>query len=212
MIWRFLRALARSGGGPDDEAMMGELEAAYLSAPDRPGGSGYAGGMRRWEQARRVIMAAVHRSGDFLDVGCANGLLMESLASWSTEQDTPLRLHGLEVSRALARRARRGLPSAAERIHVGDVMTWDAPQRYDFVRTELVYASPSARDTLVSRCLEELVAPGGRLIVCAYRAAGERDAADLVEPLTGWEHRVGGTAEALDDDGSVMTRVAWIDR
>lgn len=170
--------------------MRGELETAYLSAPDRPGGSGYAGGIRRWEQARRVIMAAVHRGGDFLDVGCANGLLMESLASWSVEEDTPLTLHGLEVSRALAERARAALPSAAERIYVGDVMTWNPPRRLDFVRTEMVYAPPSSGDTLVRRCLEELVAAGGRVIVCAYRPAGEREAADLVEPLTGWGHRV----------------------
>lgn len=168
--------------------------------------------MRRWEQARRVILAAVHKGGDFLDVGCANGLLMQSLTSWSVEQGTPLRLYGLEVSGALAERARTALPSAADRIHVGDVMTWNAPRRFDFVRTELVYVPPSARDTLVRRCLERFVAAGGRLIVCAYRGVGERDAADLVETVAGWGHGVGGTAEALDDDGSVMTRVAWIHR
>lgn len=191
--------------------MTDDLEAAYLSAPDRPGGSGYAGGMRRWEQARRVILAAVDRSGDFLDVGCANGLLMESLASWSVEHGTPLQLHGLEVSQALAQRARASLPYAADRIYVGDVMTWIPPRRLDFVRTELVYAPPSARSTLVLRCLQHLVTEGGRLIVCSYRSAEERDAIDLVDTLTGWGHRVGGTAEALDDDGTVMTKVAWID-
>lgn len=192
--------------------MTDELEAAYLAAPDRPGGSGYAGGMRLWEQARKVIMAAVHRSGDFLDVGCANGLLMESLAAWSTEQGKSLRLHGLEVSRALAQRARASVPAAADRIHVGDVMTWIPPQRFDFVRTELVYAPPAARPALVIRCLEKLVAEGGRLIICSYRSSGERDAEDLVDMLTDCGHGVGGTAQALDDDGSVMTKVAWIDR
>jgi 2-polyprenyl-3-methyl-5-hydroxy-6-metoxy-1,4-benzoquinol methylase len=79
--------------------------------------------MDRWKRGRSVILAAVDRGGDFLDVGCANGLLMESLTSWSADQGTPLRLHGLEVSEALARRARESLPATADRVYVGDVMT-----------------------------------------------------------------------------------------
>jgi SAM-dependent methyltransferase len=168
--------------------------------------------MRGWEQARRVILAGVHRRGDFLDVGCANGLLMESLTSWSAEQGTPLRLHGLEVSDALAQRARESSPALAGRIQIGDVMTWVPPQRFDYVRIELVYAPPGARGTLVLRCLGSLVADGGRLIVCSYRSTGEDNAADLSDTLTDWGHRVAGTAQALGDDGSVMTQVAWIDR
>jgi hypothetical protein len=51
----------------------------------------------------------------------------------------------------------------------------------------------------------------GRLIVCSYRT-GEDNAADMSDTLTDWGHRVAGTAQALGDDGSVMTQVAWIDR
>lgn len=191
---------------------LAELEAAYLQAPDRPGGSGYTGGARRWEQARRVIVAALHRDGEFLDVGCANGLLMESLAAWSAEAGISLRLHGLEVSERLAEHARRCLPDRAGRIHVGDVMTWSPPQRYDFVRTELVYTGAGAQGHLVRRCLDQLVDDGGRLIVCSYRNVGERHAAALHTRLADWGFTVSGTAEALDEAGEVMTRVAWIDR
>jgi 2-polyprenyl-3-methyl-5-hydroxy-6-metoxy-1,4-benzoquinol methylase len=189
-----------------------ELEAVYLAARDRPGGSGFAGRMDRWKRGRSVILAAVDRGGDFLDVGCANGLLMESLTSWSADQGTPLRLHGLEVSEALARRARESLPATADRVYVGDVMTWVPRQRFDFVRTELVYVSPAARSALVLRCLDSLVAEDGRLIVCSYHRTGETYAADLADTLTEWGHLVAGTAQALHGGGSVMTQVAWIDR
>ncbi len=178
---------------------MDDLEAAYLAAS---GGSGYAGDRRRWERARKVVLAAVHRGGDFLDVGCANGLLMESLTEWSSDQRAPLRLHGLDVSQALAQRARESLPVMADRIHVGAVMTWTPPQRFDFVRIELVYAPPSRRRALVRRCLDRLVATDGRLLVCSYRSAGEAHAVDHVDTLAQWGHRVGGRAQALDEDGS----------
>ncbi len=104
---------------------------------------------------------------------------MESLASWSAEQGTPLRLRGLGVSDALAQRAREFSPALAGRIHVGDVMTWVPPQRFDYLGIELVYAPPGAGGALVLRCLGSLVADGGRLVVCSYRSTGEDNAADL---------------------------------
>lgn len=56
------------------------LERPYLEAEDPRGGSGFRGDEARWERARRPIVSAIDRDGTFLDVGCANGLLMESVA------------------------------------------------------------------------------------------------------------------------------------
>jgi hypothetical protein len=60
-----------------------EFERAYLSAADPRAQSGFHGSPERWEAARRGIVDAIDRDGTFLDVGCANGLLMESVAEWS---------------------------------------------------------------------------------------------------------------------------------
>ena len=72
---------------PEDEPYHAEtrrlLEGAYLEAEDPRGGSGFRGDAGRWERARRPIASAVDRDGTFLDVGCANGLLMESLVEWA---------------------------------------------------------------------------------------------------------------------------------
>jgi hypothetical protein len=69
---------------------------------------------------------------------------------------------------ALVELARRRLPQWADRIFLGNALTWAPPQRFDFARTELVYVPAERRRQLVERLLAEVVAPGGRLIVCGY--------------------------------------------
>jgi hypothetical protein len=59
------------------------IEAAYLAADDPRGGSGFHGDAERWERLRRPIVTAVDRDGAFLDVGCANGHLLESVVAWA---------------------------------------------------------------------------------------------------------------------------------
>ena len=56
--------------------------------------------MRPAERARRPIVSAIDRDGTFLDVGCANGLLMESLATWAGEEpvEETLRSWGYTVA------------------------------------------------------------------------------------------------------------------
>ena len=86
------------------------LERAYLTAEDSRGGSGFRGDKVRWERARRPILSAVERDGTFLDVGCANGLLMESVAAWASEDGFRVEPYGLDLIESLAALARRRLP------------------------------------------------------------------------------------------------------
>ncbi len=205
-------------GAPDDEAYYREtremLEESYLGADDPRGQSGFRGDEARWERARRPIVSAVDRDGTFLDVGCANGLLMESLAAWAGEGGYRIEPYGLDLIDSLAAPARRRLPHWAERIFTGNVMDWQPPFRFDFVRTELEYAPPHRRQALVERLLREFVVPGGRVIVCSYGSS--RRPAPKAEPvgeiLRGWGYEVAGQAEGSDVNGVVFARVAWIDR
>ena len=141
-----------------------EFEDAYLVTGDAPRASGCNSGAEGWEIGRRPIAEAVHRGGSFLDVGCANGLLMESIAGWSQH---PLEPYGLDFAPRLVELARSRLPQWTNRIFLGDVLEWQPPRRFDFVRTELVYAPPDRERELVERLLGWLE-PGGRLIVCGY--------------------------------------------
>jgi SAM-dependent methyltransferase len=200
-----------------DESTTGQpwdgLEEAYLAATDPRGGSGFRGDEARWERGRRVIVDAVDGDGTFLDVGCANGLLMESVRTWAAERGHAVEPYGLDASPGLSELARARLPRWAERIHVGDARTWVPPHRFDFVRTELEYAERHERPHLVEHLLRHVVSPDGRLIVCTYGKAsqGTEMVEPVAEPLRAWGYTVAGEAEARDANGVRFTRVAWVD-
>jgi SAM-dependent methyltransferase len=151
-------------------------ERLYLAEADAYRGSGHSGDAESWEAVRRPIADAVHRPGTFLDVGCANGLLMESVARWA---QFPVEPYGLDFAPQLAAEARRRLPGWADRIFVGDARTWEPPHGFDFVRTELVYVPEEERRALAERLLG-FVSPGGRLLVCGY--GGD----EVIAPLRSW--------------------------
>jgi SAM-dependent methyltransferase len=140
-------------------------EEHYLASDDPRRQSGFGGEEERWEAARRPIVEAIDRDGSFLDVGCANGYLLDSIVRWSEHRVEP---YGLDFSPRLVELARSRLPHWAERIFLGDALEWEPPRRFDFVRTELVYAPEERRRELVERMLARVVAPRGRLIVCGY--------------------------------------------
>lgn len=201
---------------PNEEAWYAEdralVETAYLTTDDPRGQSGMSGDATRWERGRRPIVADIDRDGSFLDVGCANGLLMESVAAWATADGHRIEPYGLDHSPAIADLARRRLPGWADRIFVGNVADWTPPRRFDFVRTELVYVPPKRQLDLVARLLREVVAPAGRLIVCSYGSATRPTprAEPVGDILRGWGHLVAGEAEGADLNGVVITRVAWV--
>ncbi|HZU99470.1 MAG TPA: class I SAM-dependent methyltransferase [Planctomycetota bacterium] len=197
----------------DEDFFTRELalhESAYLATDDPRAQSGFRGDAARWERARRVIARAIDEDGAFLDVGCANGLLLESLVAWTALDGRRIEPFGLDISERLAALARARV--GAERIFVGNALTWRPPRRFDFVRTELVYVPEARRAEYLTRLLRDVVAPDGRLIVCSYGSAtrptpkAER-VSELVRPL-----EVAGEAESADTNGVVFTRIGWIDQ
>jgi SAM-dependent methyltransferase len=141
------------------------LADAYLVEDDPRWQSGFDGDPELWRQARELILDAVPTAGSFLDVGCANGHLMESLAIWARERDLALMMYGLELNPALADLARHRLPDLADHVYTGNAAKWLPPHRFDFVRTGLEYAAPGTEPLLIRHLLRDVVAPGGRLLV-----------------------------------------------
>jgi hypothetical protein len=188
------------------------LETAYLASDTPQQQSGLNGDAAHWKRRRHVIVEAIDHDGTILDVGCANGLLMETLVAWARERGYHLEPYGLDLSPKLVALARSRLPGWADRISVGNVITWDPPRQFDYVRTELVYVPGQRQPHLIARLMEHVVAPAGRLVVCAYRPQGVRDADPIGELLRSWGFPVNGEATATDTaDGGVATRVAWLD-
>ncbi len=54
----------------------------YLSQTEPRRQSGHSGDLYYWRHVRSMILEAVYYDGSFIDVGCANGHLIQSLSSW----------------------------------------------------------------------------------------------------------------------------------
>jgi hypothetical protein len=87
---------------PDEfVANLHQLAARYLASEDPYLQSGFGGGPERWRSEREPILDAVTGDGDLLDLGCANGLLLECLVAWAEERDLTLTPYGLDKLRPL---------------------------------------------------------------------------------------------------------------
>jgi len=206
-------ATGRDRGEIGDDAwfdgMRAIFEAAYLAEESPRGQSGFGGDEDRWEAGRRPIADAIDRDGAFLDIGCANGHLLECVVRWSPHRIEP---YGLDFAPAVAQLARERLPQWADRIFTGNAFTWEPPRRFDFVRTELVYVPQGRRRTYVQRVLDLFLEPGGRLIVCGYGSPRSGLAAEPVGDelrALGFEPEEEIDAEAPEGGGPIV-RIACL--
>jgi hypothetical protein len=206
--WREVAAIdaALERGEIDEEgwhrAMAALVVPAYLAAATPWEQSGKSGGAASWEHGRSLLVDAIDRPGSFLDVGCANGYLMESVARWSRH---PVQPYGLDISPELAELARRRLPRWADRIWVGNALHWRPPRRFEFVRTGLEYVPPRRRPELV----EHLLRHCDRLIVGVFNEERERRARE--EEVASWGHEIAGRSERPHRDPRIAYRAFWID-
>jgi hypothetical protein len=104
-----------------------DFDRAYLACSDSRGQSGFHGSAERWRAARRRIVDGIDGDGTFLDVGCANGLLMESVAERSPFHVEP---YGVDFAPGLADLARQRW---GDRIFHADLRWWKPPFRFEFV-------------------------------------------------------------------------------
>lgn len=155
--WREVQRIdERLADGEIDESQWHrEMQAlvlpAYLAAETPWQQSGKSGTADDWEWSRSLIADAVDGPGTFLDVGCANGYLMECLPRWATVQVEP---YGVDISPELVELARRRLPQWRDRLWVGNALSWKPPRRFTYVRTGLEYVPRHRRAELVAQLLE----------------------------------------------------------
>jgi SAM-dependent methyltransferase len=189
------------------------MEPSYLRAPTPQGGSGFGGTGAAWRARRSQICEAIDRDGSFLDAGCANGHLMESVAAWCGERGLRVEPYGFDLSAALVAEARRRLPQWADRLWVGDVVDWVAPdgRRFDFVHTLLDLVREQRVPALLDHLLDRVVAPGGRLLVSNYVPI-ERVERHPAAVLARLGYQVGGTTGLGDLGGREVPATAWVEQ
>jgi SAM-dependent methyltransferase len=155
--WREVQAIdQRLAHGEIDEGQWhSEMEAlvvpAYLEAKTPWQQSGKSGTVEDWEWSRSLLADAIDRDGTFLDVGCANGYLMECLPRWTSARVEP---YGVDISAKLVELARKRLPLWRDRIWVGNALEWEPPGHFTYMRAGLEYVPQHRRAELVAHLLD----------------------------------------------------------
>lgn len=149
------------------EQVKADTEAAYLSyGADEPWKqSGMSGPEQRWKALRKPVADAVEHSGSFLDIGCANGYLLESVIEWTKERGIAIDPHGLDISEKLIGLAKERLPAYADHFYVGNAFAWIPERRFDYVATMLDIAPEKYEEEYIHFLLEHHVAPQGKLLL-----------------------------------------------
>jgi SAM-dependent methyltransferase len=183
-------------------------EEKYLATSNPLEQSGFGRDVQDWERYRRVVTTPIDKHGTFLDIGCANGFLMECVTRWASLAGYSIDPYGLDISRKLAELARQRLPQWEDHIFIGNAYLWSPP--FDFVRTEMIYVPNNLRQQYVTRLLEDVLAPDGCLIVCSYgssRPEGVR-AELLIDEFRGWGLSIASVYDVVSSEhGFVVTRV-----
>lgn len=187
------------------------LETAYTAASSPWQKSGKNGTFEDWMRLRLPNLSPVNNSGTYLDIGCANGYLLECLLSWAILKGVEIVPFGLDYSAEFVALAQKRLPMYAPHFYVGNVWNWCPPQKFDYVRTELEYVPHNYQKSLVERLLEEFVAENGKLIVSHYRSRlDDLTQGWIYRDLTTWGFEVKATYSGYSEDGLELCRVAVI--
>ena len=144
------------------------LETAYLARTEPWEQSGQSGPYERWESLRKPIADCIDKNGTFLDIGCANGYLLECCLGWTAERGVQIEPFGADFSSPLIALARERLPAYRDNFWVANAFTWQPPRRFTFVRTCLVYAPAEHEQAYIQHVLTHFVEPGGRLLITNY--------------------------------------------
>ena len=214
--WRDVQRIdeALSRGEIDEaawyKAMQEIIIPKYIAADNPRAQSGHSGDAAAWERARSLVVEGIDRHGSFLDIGCANGHLMETAQSWASERGWMIEPYGVDLSPAMIDLAVRRLPQWPDRFWVANVLSWEPPRRFDFVHIQhLDYVPLTRRRELLAHLLTQVCEHGGRLIIGPFNEVKAEHATEGI--VTGWGYKIAGHAERQHKHPEIAYRSFWID-
>lgn len=196
------------------------LETAYLARTEPWAQSGMSGPLERWQALRKPTADCIDADGTFLDIGCANGYLLECCLAWTAERSIQIEPFGVDLSARLITLAQQRLPAYRDHFCDANAFTWQPPRRFTFVRTDLVYAPAEHERAYVHHLLAHCVEPGGRLLIANYAEAsphpehgllpGQHPTRFLLDRLQALGIPVSHYQDGFDPIRSSKTRVAVV--
>lgn len=184
----------------------------YLATDDPRAQSGHGGGEANYRYSRMLLLEAIHQSGTFLDVGCANGYLMESLHKWLQGSGLAVEFYGLDISEGLLALAKQRLPHWQDRFFLGNALYWQPSAKYDFVYLMGIEFVPVGRQAeFIDHVLTHYVKAGGRFIFGP--TTEERDLRVMEEQFRAWGYGLAGYCEKSHQTIPHLARkLFWFDK
>ena len=170
--------------------------------------SGFGSSHQRWRTERELVLDAVSDDGDFLDIGCANGYLLECLVTWGQERHVHLTPYGVDCGDQLIALATQHLPQYASHFWVANAWAWLPPRTFHYVYSLYDCVPEALLPAYIRRLLTRYVDTGGTLIMGAYGSYSKQEAArDIATDIAAAGLRVAGASAR----GALpVARVAWL--
>ena len=149
------------------------LEKSYLLETDPIRQTGFGGGAKRWRNEREPILKAIETDAEILDVGCANGYLLECLIKWGGERGILLTPYGLDYSTRLIELARKRLHRYRDNFYIGNAWDWQPLKKFQYVYSLYDCVPQNFLEEYIYRLSSRVVSNNGRLIFGAYGSRSE---------------------------------------
>ena len=184
----------------------------YLAADNPRAQSGHGGDNAQYRYTRMMVLEAIHKSGTFIDVGCANGHLIESLDKWLNGSGLRVEFYGLDISAELLQLAKQRLPQWHERFFLGNALYWTPQEKVDFVYLSGLEYMPLARQkAFLDHLFGTYVAHSGRFILGPV--AEERNRREFEEMLQTWGYKPSGYCEKSHrSHNGLAKKLFWFDK
>ncbi|WP_240419470.1 methyltransferase domain-containing protein [Paenibacillus periandrae] len=185
----------------------------YLSADNPRSQSGHGGDEQHYFHNHFMLLDIITKSGSFIDVGYANGYLIESLNKWLNGINTlQVDFYGLDISHELIHLAKKRLPNWKDKLYTGNAFKWIPENKFDFVCVkELGYVPQKMEESFFEHLFNNYVAEEGRLILGPY--SEEKMSRELEGQLSSWGYIPSGYIERSHNKSiNVARRILYFNK
>lgn len=141
----------------------------YLASDNPRGQSGHGGDEYHYRFSTLPIIECFYKNGTFIDIGCANGHLMEMVYKWATVIGFEIEMYGVDISEGLLELAKNRLPQWKDRFYLGNAFFWKPEQKFDYIHVGGLGGVPEDDELIFfEHLIKNYLADGGRLILGPY--------------------------------------------